>query len=491
VAVPRDLDELSALVVWAEEEGLPLVPRGAGTGMPGGNVGRGVVVDLTGLDQLGEVEEDSQGRLSIGVGAGVVAARVEARARAEGAFLPPLPSSADRCTLGGMIANNAAGPRTFRHGAMRDWIEELEVVTTGGEVHTLRSSRSSPWTDALHERLLRDLGAEPGPWPRVRKNSSGYALERFLPSGDALQLVLGSEGTLGMVTRARVRLQQGPEDRALVLLALRDSGALPDAALLAREVEASACEMLGRRVVQMAGLDHDPRFAPLADQAVALLLVELAGPEELVLRGRDELLRFAREVGTAALEARDDEDALALWELRHRASPAIATAAARGLRSTQFIEDSVVPVETLSGYLTGLHDILGRAGTDAVIFGHLGDGHLHVNPLIDLGRDAWPSTVRRILEETVALVASLGGTLSGEHGDGRIRAPYLERIWAGPVVAAFREVKRSLDPGGIFNPGVVLPVPGQDPLEGMWWEGPEGLGRPGSGAELAPREQEW
>jgi FAD/FMN-containing dehydrogenase len=306
----------------------------------------------------------------------------------------------------------------------------------------------------------------------VRKNSSGYALERFLPVGDALDLFVGSEGTLGVVTRARVRIEREPEVSSLLLLALRDPADMVEAALAAGKERASACEVLGRRILEMAGLDRDPRIGQLARGAEALLLVELSGPEEAVHESRAELRRRAGEWGSGMLEARGDEDALTFWELRRRASPSIALAAAEGFRSTQFIEDSVVPLEQLPAYLAGLEEILADASTDAVIFGHLGDGHLHVNPLIDMRRRGWRDTVRRILEETVGLVASLGGTLSGEHGDGRLRAPYLARVWPEPVVTAFREVKRALDPAGVFNPGVILPLPDQDPLEGVWRELP-------------------
>lgn len=133
----------------------------------------------------------------------------------------------------------------------------------------------------------------------------------------------------------------------------------------------------------------------------------------------------------------------------------------------QFIEDSVVPPGRLPEYLAGLSSILAEARLEAVVFGHAGDGNVHVNPLVPTGDEDWRDRVRQVLEGVAGLVASLGGTLSGEHGDGRIRAPYLDRIWGPGSVAAFKETKGLLDPDGIFNPGVILPLPGQDPLEGL------------------------
>ncbi len=133
----------------------------------------------------------------------------------------------------------------------------------------------------------------------------------------------------------------------------------------------------------------------------------------------------------------------------------------------QFIEDSVVPPARLPEYLRGLEPILAEEDTDAVVFGHAGDGNVHVNPLIDVGYPHWRDRVARILERTADLVAALGGTLSGEHGDGRIRGVFHERVWGSRLTDAFRSVKSSLDPAGIMNPGVIVPLPGQDPLEGL------------------------
>jgi FAD/FMN-containing dehydrogenase len=133
----------------------------------------------------------------------------------------------------------------------------------------------------------------------------------------------------------------------------------------------------------------------------------------------------------------------------------------------QFIEDSVVPTERFIDYLRSLEDILTEERTKAVIFGHAGDASAHVNPLVDVRAPEWRGRVRRILEATTTLVAGLGGTLSGEHGDGRIRAPFLDRVWGPALAGAFREVKRTLDPQGVFNPGVIVPLRGQDTLEGL------------------------
>ena len=167
-------------------------------------------------------------------------------------------------------------------------------------------------------------------------------------------------------------------------------------------------------------------------------------------------------IGVEAIDRRN------LWNVRHAASPLIAESARTGLVSTQIIEDSVVPPEALGAYLSGVDEILQAADTDAVIFGHAGDANVHVNPLLDVGRSSWRDHARALLKETADLVADLGGTLSGEHGDGRLRAPFLEQIWGPKLTACFERTKATLDPAGVLNPGVIIPRPDQDPLEGLW-----------------------
>jgi len=465
VARPADIDDLIGLVEWAGSEGQTLIPRGAGTGMPGGNVGAGVIVDLTDWSQMSAVDSE---RRSVRVQPGVVADRLQDRAAGLGLFLPSMPSSSDRCTLGGMVANNAAGARSFRYGAMREWVDSLEVVTASGAL--VRAGRDRPAPDGLtnlRENLVRDLGSAPA-WPPVRKNSSGYALDRFLPAGDPASLFVGSEGTLGFVTSIDLRLAPVPSCRALLLVAIADIDALVEGVRAADAVGAAACEFFGRRYIEIAELESDPRAAGLCRGAEALLLVELDGASEEEAFGRlHELSRRAASFGIGRLEVKDEAGRAELWRIRHAASPRIAAQAEHGLVSMQFIEDSVVPPRRLGDYLRGLDRILASEETDAAVFGHAGDGNVHVNPLIDVGRTDWRERVRRILDHTVDLVAGLGGTLSGEHGDGRIRGAFHDRVWGSELSGAFREVKSSLDPLGILNPGVIVPLEGQDPLEGL------------------------
>ncbi len=465
VALPLDREDVAALVTWAHEEGVPLVPRGGGTGMPGGNVGRGVVVDLRKLDGISSGEL-GEGRLR--AGAGVVAARIEETARRAGWFFPPLPSSSDRCTLGGMLANNAAGARSFRYGAVREWVEVLEVILPDGTpARLVPGGPPPPPFRALHTSLRARLGPEPPAWPRVTKNSSGYALDRFLPEGDGLHLLLGSEGTLGIVVEAEIRLAPLPAAERLLCLRLPSPTTLPALVESAREVDAAVCEFFAARFLEVGGVGRDELLGPLVEGAWALALVELSGTPDEVERSRARLRRLEATVGTPAVEAAEPAARGRLWELRHAASPILARSARHGLFSTQFIEDPVVPPHRLPELLLGLEEILAAAGLDAVVFGHAGDGNPHVNVMVAPGEPDWRDRVRDVLAATADLVRELGGTLSGEHGDGRIRTPFLSRVWSPFLCEAFREVKVALDPRAILNPGVVVPAEEPDPLEAL------------------------
>jgi FAD/FMN-containing dehydrogenase len=471
VAAPHDADDLAALVRWASETRTPLVPRAAGTGMPGGNIGAGVAVDLlTRFRGIGGVDAVRQ---RVRVEPGVTRAELNAACAGEGLFFPVDPSSGERCTFGGMLANNSAGAHSVRYGATRGWVESLDVVLADGSRGTVtRGAR--PDHPRLREilwqidaALLPQREAIEAAWPRVRKNSSGYALREYLRSGDAVDLLVGSEGTLALIVGAEVRLAPIPPHRGLALLeftSLEDAGTAVEAVL---ELEPATCEILDRTFLELvrgAGADAD---YPLRPGLEAVLLVEVEGGSAAEVR--EHLERIATGVAGVAdhtATATDPEQQHRMWHVRHAASPLIA-ARADGRVSMQFIEDGVVPVRRLPEYIRALRRTLSAYGVPAVIFGHAGDGNLHVNPLVDVQSTGWQAQIEEILYEIADEVAALGGTLAGEHGDGRLRAPLLETIWGSEMVARFRQVKEAFDPHGILNPGVILPLPGQRPLEAL------------------------
>jgi FAD/FMN-containing dehydrogenase len=471
VAVPQDADDAAALVAWAAQHRVPLVPRAAGTGMPGGNVGPGVAVDLrTNFDAVGWVDAD---RRLARILPGATLHQLNDAAAEDGLHFPVDPSSGARATFGGIIANNSAGSHTVRYGAARRWIESLDVVLADGTaLTTTRGARDEhPRLRAILDRVdaivAENRALIQARWPRVRKNSSGYALREYVQSGDAVDLLVGSEGTLGLVVGATVRLAPVPAARGLALLEFTDLEAAGAAVRRILELDPATCEMIDRTFIDLvrAG-DEDPGY-PLREGLEAILFVEMEGGSEDEVASRLDALRSAMTgVADCISLAESAEEQAAFWHVRHAASPLIARLAGDRV-SMQFIEDGVVPVDRLPDYVRLLRETLARHGLPAVIFGHAGDGNLHVNPLVDIARPGWRDEAEAIVYEVARGVARLGGTMAGEHGDGRLRAPLLETIWGPELVACFRAVKDAFDPLGILNPGVILPLPGQRPLDAI------------------------
>ncbi len=475
VAVPADPGDLATLVAWAREHHVPLVPRGAGSGMGGGNVGSGLVVDLTGVnaDRL-EVWPDRQVAVT---GAAVTYGALSAAAADHELRLPPDPSSGRWATLGGMVACNAAGARSVRYGSVRPWVRGVEVMSADGAHTWIRRTASGvdhaaplPAIDRFDRQVAPDIRrAAPlirDRFPRTRKNSAGYALDAYLASGDVIDLIIGSEGTLGLITSIEFQLDRIPRHRAGVGIALRDLESLPDVVLAIGQLRPSAVELLDHSFLDLVRSDAASTTAAewVPSGSAALLLVEFEHDDAAALRGAvGDAVRavsaLAADVRTALTEAESAE----LWALRHAASPILARLPEHR-RSLQVIEDGCVPVEALGRYVAAVRAAAAARGFEVVLFGHAGDGHLHANLLVDVSRPGWEDQVDALLADVTTVVIQLGGTPAGEHGAGRLRAGLLERLYGAPILTLFKAVKRAFDPDGILNPGVVIPEPEGTPL---------------------------
>ena len=468
VAVPVDVRDLQTLVGWAHRERVPLVPRGSGSGMAGGAIGNGVVVDLSRFRGIGDVNQKTR---TIRVGVGALRGEVDRAARAAGLRFPVDPSSGEFCTVGGMAATNAAGAHTMRHGPMRPWVQAITCVFDDSSTAEIRRGAAPPAGIAAIERFMKDAHAAivrreqvtPSVHRGVYKDSSGYATAAYAASGDFVDLLVGSEGTLALFSEVELRLEPVPAASGSLLGEFKSLDTAVRAAAEARKIGASACELLDRTFLEVAAGGNAPM--PVAPGADAVLLVKLDGESMRDVGARARSIEQAfRRLGAAsvtlALDTAAERD---LWELRHAVSP-ILSRLDPAIKSMQFIEDGAVPPDHLADYVRGVRAVLDRHKVKGVIFGHAGDAHIHVNPLIDVSQPDWRAKVDGILDGIVALTASLGGTLTGEHGDGRLRTPLLSRVWSDAARERFALVKRCFDPAGILNPGVKVPVAGQRPL---------------------------
>ena len=302
-------------------------------------------------------------------------------------------------------------------------------------------------------------------FPRTRKNTAGYALDQWLSSGDDLDLVIGAEGTLGFVTTIQWRLDPIPAARSGLRFALASLGDLEQAVRALVSLDPSAVELLDRTFLDLVrGTGGGDAGAGLPASAEAVLLVEFERNDALAARGVAgdavrALKHIALDVATALTPAEEQR----LWGLRHAASPILA-----GLppdrRSMQIIEDGCVPLSRLGEYVAAVRNAARRQDLTVVVFGHAGDGNVHVNVLPELARSDWPERIEALYREVSEAAIRLGGTVSGEHGDGRLRAPLLEQLYGAEIMGLFHRVKTAFDPLGIFNPGVKLDL-GGSPLQ--------------------------
>lgn len=469
VAVPADAADVMTLVRWAAHERVPLTPRGSGSSMANGAIGDGVIVDLSGLNEMGRVDTAAR---TLRVGPGVTRDAVEAAASTARLTFPVDPSSGAFATIGGMCATNAAGASTVRHGAMRRWVVGLDCVFSDGTRAFVRRGQRTHGVGPLDRFIqeaapsIRSAGASAFRLPNVRKQSSGYGLAEWCEGEDPIDLLVGSEGTLALIVGVELKLMPRAGGRAGMIAGFPDLEGAAAAAGRLTAAGASAVELLDRSFLEIAASGDDPLPIALPSGLEAVLIIEVEDISEGAASERLGELRGWCEAGGARFiqEARDDATSHRIWRLRHAASPILNRLAPR-LQSMQLVEDGCVPPARFAEYVRGVRRALKTARFQGVIFGHAGDGHAHVNALIDVKDADWRMRAESLMRDVTNLVVSLGGTLAGEHGDGRLRAPLMSRIWTPTALKGFAATKQAFDPLGILNPGVIIAEVGSKPLE--------------------------
>ena len=476
VVVPRDVEALVDTLACAREAGAPVVMRGGGTSMAGNGLG-GVVVDVS-RHLTAVLDLDPQTRTAV-VEPGVVLTQLNAAGRPHRLAFGADPSSGSRATLGGMIANNACGTHSVAWGTTADGVLGLEVVTGDGHRLDLRSPQADPALVAPErsaavtdlERRLVGIGEQHALLVARRfgtfsRQISGYALQHLAPGRlDVPRLLCGSEGTLATTLRATLRLNPVPAYLSLVVLGFPDATAAADIvpALLPHEpltVESLSAPLLDR-------LRPDVRAGAVAaglPPGEIWLLCEVGGSTG------DEAAAAAATLAEAARDAcpvatvtvvTDPRAQGVLWACR-RDGTGLATRRDDGSEAWGGWEDAAVPVPRLGEYLRRLEEVMARHGVSTAAYGHFGEGCMHMRFDFDLMSDTGIGRYRAFLEDATDLVVSVGGSVSGEHGDGRVRGELVERMYGADAMSVFCQVKRVFDPAGALNPGIVVDPP---PLE--------------------------
>ncbi|AMV30282.1 Anaerobic glycerol-3-phosphate dehydrogenase subunit C [Gemmata sp. SH-PL17] len=505
VAVPEDTESIAALVRYCHEHTIPLTPRGAGTGLAGESLNSGIVLDLSvHFRRVLAVGADT-----VTVQPGVVLNELNAALAKVGRRFAPNPASSATCTIGGMIATNASGGNSFHYGYTRDYVAGLEVVWDNGEVRNVGSGRPTP--PSLAEQVSAEspppsflgkgvggLGSVSNPSPTTPLNGEGlkttrhdtltqevtkllnfnaeriaitrtrtpfdrcaYQLHGVL-NGDVVdlaKLLVGSEGTLGVITEATLRAIPLPGGTCLALIGFPTLDAAVRAGLALRRYGPVACDLLDRRLLSLT------RGTGIPDVGAALMVVFEADTErEATERAWGAIESLQREhILRVLAEPTCDPEGIA--HIRGiRAAAVSGLYAQNGQRPVAFVEDIGVPADSLPEFLTKAQDILKQFETSGTFLVHALTGQVHTRPLLDLNEPTDRAKLWPLAEAIHGLALALHGTVSTQHGTGLARTPWVERQY-GPLVPVFRELKRIFDPKGILNPGKIV---GPDPSREAW-----------------------
>jgi FAD/FMN-containing dehydrogenase/Fe-S oxidoreductase len=502
VVVPRNAEDVRRAVQIAAEAGVPVIPRGGGTGQAGQTIGRGLIVDTS--KYLRTVEAlDTEAR-TVTVQPGLVLDHLNAHLAPTGLFFPVDVATASRATLGGMAGNNSAGARSIRYGHTVGHVRAIEAVLAdgtaarfsegdgpppalvgepgrgpGGAAATaIGSPRASLALDgqgrvagllatmnALHARESDELERR---IPQVPRHVAGYNLQRMGgPSPNLADILVGSEGTLAFFTRLELSLAPLPGARVLGICHFASLGGALDTVQHIVTLDPSAVELVDAAMLRLAR--GNPDFAAALDTFVkgdpgALLVVEFAGPDRAALARRlDDLSRLLGDLGHPDVVVPVVEPAgqARVWEVR-KAGLNIAMSMKGDRKPIAFMEDCAIPLPRLAEWEERANRVFASHGTEAIWYAHASVGLLHVRPALNLKAAEDVGRMRAIVEECFEIVRDLGGSHSGEHADGRIRSEFHERMLGSRLVRAFEDVKDAFDPTGLFNPGSVVRPPRMD-----------------------------
>lgn len=419
VLKPGTIEEVSKIAAYCNEHGIPLTTIGARTGLSGGALAikGGVGMSMERFNRIIEIDERNS---QVMVEPGVITQVLQETVAAKGLFYPPDPSSRGSCFIGSNISLNSGGPKAVKYGVTREYVLNLEVVLADGSVI---------WTGA-----------------NVLKNSTGYSLTH---------LMIGSEGTLGIITKAVLKLIPLPAMNVLMLVPFYSALEACEAvsAIFRKGLTPSALEFMERDAIDwIRKFDSDIKVE-VEDAVQAHLLIELDGNNLEVLQQEAQAVVEVLEAFNTGeiLYAEDETQKQILWRMRRRVAEAVKS------NSVYKEEDTVVPRYELPKLLEGIKSIGSKYGFKSVCYGHAGDGNLHVNIIKgELSDDYWQSTIKQAIRELFALVKSLGGTLSGEHGIGLVQKEYMDIMFPEQQLNLLRAIKNTFDPKGILNPGKVV-----------------------------------
>ena len=453
VVFPHDEEEVARVLSVARRLGVPITSRGAGTSIAGNAIGRGIVLDFSlHMNAVLDLDPDEQ---SAWVQSGCVHAHLQKQAKPHGLRFGPDPSTHTRCTIGGMIGNNACGPRALGYGRTGDNILALKIMLIDGTVVTLDGSDAAATFPRLHELVAQNLGTIRTNFGTFSRQVSGYGLESLLPENgfDVRRAFAGTEGTWGVVLAAKMRLVKDPSFTSAVVLGYADMVAAAHDAPLLKDFPVAACEGLDSRMLDRVIDTKGAEAVPPLPEGAGWLVVELIGEDESALESETQrLISESKSLDTAVLDAKA---AAEVWAIRADGA-GLVSRTPDGRDAHAGWEDSAVPVDHLGDYLHDLMELLEEHGLWGIPYGHFGDGCLHMRVDFPLEDPNGGQVMRDFMVAATKLVARYGGSVSGEHGDGRARSELLRLMYTPAALDLFSQVKRLFDPRHLLNPGVIV-----------------------------------
>lgn len=455
VAFPETVAELEQVILDAMAAGTPVTSRGAGTSCAGNAVGPGLVVDLR--RHLHRVLEIDPAARTARVQPGVVQSELQKLALPHGLRFGPDPSTSNRCTIGGMIGNNACGPRALGYGRSADNVVSLDVLLGNGERLTVTSGErtESPTLAALEKLVGANLALIRTEFGTFSRQVSGYSLEHLLPENgfDVAKFLAGTEGTLAVILEATVRLVADAPFKTMIALGYPTMPDAADDAPAMLRHSPTAAEGLDRRIVDVVARKLGPAAVPRLPEGDGWVFIELVDDDEQRLAARAEAL-LAETAHIDGWVVADPVDAVALWKIRADGAGLAGVSLERPAYAGW--EDAAVPPEKLGAYLRDFDALMAKHGVQGLPYGHFGDGCVHCRIDFPLDGPDGPEAYRRFVEEAADLVAGYGGSMSGEHGDGRARSALLPRMYSPAAIALMGQVKALFDPDNRLNPGVLV-----------------------------------
>ncbi|TQF69019.1 FAD-binding protein [Rhodococcus spelaei] len=450
VVFPRTDEDVAVTLETAREHDLPMTARGAGTSVAGNAIGPGLVLDFS--RYLNRIVELDPRERTARIQPGVVLSSLQRAAATHGLRFGPDPSTQDRCTLGGMLGNNACGPRAVAWGRTADNVRELRILDGAGRERELADDLGVvPGLDAFVTANLATLRTELG---RFDRQASGFSLEHLLPErgGRLARAFVGTEGACGLILEATVDLVQVPTATALAVLGYPDMPTAADDVPALMAADPFAVEGIDARLVDVVRKHKGAAAVPELPRGGGWLFVEMSGGTSAeAVATATELCRRSTAVDTRVVPT--GPESAALWRIRAD-GVGLSGRTRDGRPAWPGWEDAAVPQHRLGRYLRDFEDLTREHGVDGLLYGHFGDGCVHVR--LDFPFDRAPQRFRTFLLDAAALVASHGGSMSGEHGDGRARSELLPLMYSPAALSCFAGFKALFDPAGILNPGVVV-----------------------------------